>query len=62
MAYQRKTKTLWFVYVNYGNGWEHELTEDTWKEAREQLKTYRANCPQYPCKAVARRMKLVEDN
>ncbi len=42
----------WKLYVHYGQGWEYELFEETWKEARERLKEYRENCPQYPIKAV----------
>lgn len=41
----------WKIQVNYGHGWEYEIFENTWKEAREQLKTYRANCS-YPVRAV----------
>jgi hypothetical protein len=55
----RKTRDEWQLHVNYGShGWEHELTEDTFKEARERRKEYRENCPQYPCKIVKRRVKL----
>ena len=36
------------IYLNYGQGWEYELFETTWKEARERLAEYRANCPEYP--------------
>lgn len=39
----------WKLYVDYGQGWEYETWEDTLKEAKEQAKTYRANCP-YPVK------------
>jgi hypothetical protein len=39
------------IYVNYGLGWEYELWEDTWKEAKQRLKEYRENCPKYPIKA-----------
>lgn len=27
MAYQRKTRDVWRFYVDYGQGWEHELDE-----------------------------------
>jgi hypothetical protein len=39
------------IYVNYGLGWEYELWEDSWKEAKQRLNEYRENCPQYPIKA-----------
>jgi len=29
MAYERKTVDEWWLYVNYGQGWEHETTETT---------------------------------
>lgn len=48
----RKTDTVWHLMVNYGQGWEHELTEDSWREMRDRLREYRENCPQYPVKAV----------
>jgi len=59
MPYVRKTRTIWRIFVNYGagEGWEHECTELSWKEAREQLKTYRENCP-YPVKAVRGRERI----
>ena len=39
MPYQRKTRDVWKLMVNYGygHGWEHELTEFTRAEA-QQLK------------------------
>lgn len=42
-AYVRKTVDVWHVLVDYGQGWEHECSEASRKEAREQVKTYRAN-------------------
>lgn len=50
---QRTNKYLygWKLYVNYGQGWEYELFEETWHETKERLKEYRENCPQYPIKA-----------
>lgn len=58
MAYTRKTRDEWHILANYGQGWEHELTEGTWKDAKAQLKCYRENAPQYPVKAVKRRARL----
>lgn len=57
MPYQRKTRDVWHILVNYGHGWEHETTEMSWREAREQLRTYRANC-QYPVRARRRRERI----
>lgn len=42
MPYQRKTRDVWKLMVNYGygHGWEHELTEFTRAEAQQRLKEY----------------------
>jgi hypothetical protein len=57
--YTRKTKDVWTLLGYYGpeNGWEEVLTENTRKEAMEQLKTYRENEP-YSFKITKRREKL----
>jgi hypothetical protein len=57
---QRKTRDEYQLHVYYGSlhGWEHEVSEDTWREAKERRKEYRENCPQYPCKIVKRRIPL----
>ena len=52
MAYERKTIDTWELQLNYGYGWEYTLTEYTKKEARERLKEYRENQPQYPARLV----------
>ena len=44
MAYQRKTRDVWRFYVNYGQGWEHELDEFSLREVRQRQKEYRENC------------------
>lgn len=62
MAYIRKTRDTWQIHVNYGSGWEHECTEFSRKDARDQVKTYRENAPQYPVKIVPKReAKTVDD-
>lgn len=38
------------IVSNYGEGWEVETWEDNISEARESLKTYVENSPQYPHK------------
>jgi hypothetical protein len=43
--YVRKTVDEWQIWTNYGYGWENETTELTFREAREQVKCYRANVP-----------------
>lgn len=58
--YKRQTRDVWHIEVRYPgpHGWEHELTEDSWREAREQLRTYRRECPEYPVRARKRREKV----
>jgi hypothetical protein len=57
MAYVRKTVDEFRLLVHYGQGWEHELTEESHKEARARRTEYRDNCPQYPCKIEKKRVK-----
>jgi len=52
MPYQRTTRDEWRLHVNYGQGWEHEVSEESWRAMREQLRCYRENCPEYPVKAT----------
>jgi hypothetical protein len=60
MAYKRKTRDTWELHVNYGfgHGWEHELTEYARSEAKQRLKEYRENCPQYPAKVIKKRERI----
>lgn len=39
----------WKFYLNYGQGWEYEIFEETRKGMQENRKAYRENCP-YPLK------------
>jgi len=41
--YQRKTRDIFEIWTNYGYGWECETTEETLKEAKQQIKCYRKN-------------------
>lgn len=56
--YQRKTRDTWQLWVNYGQGWEHECTEFTLRDALARKDEYRANCPQYPVKVRCKRERL----
>lgn len=58
MAYTRKTRDTFELHVNYGQGWEYEIEEDTLRAARQQQRDYRDNCPQYPTKVVRRRERI----
>ena len=60
MPHARSTVDTWELHVNYGQGWEHETTEFTLKDAREQRKTYRDNCPEFPTKLVRRRVRKAD--
>ena len=45
------------VQGNYGQGWEMVTTEDTPIEAKQRLKEYNENEPQYPHKIVMKKVK-----
>ncbi len=59
-TYIRKTKNEYQLWINYGygDGWEHEISEDTQKAIFERKAEYRANCPQYPVKIKTARIKI----
>lgn len=54
MAYVRKTRDDIEVQGHYAGGWECVTTEETWKLALAQIKTYRENE-----RGTAFRLKLV---
>jgi hypothetical protein len=60
MAYQRKTRDIWELRVDYGfgHGWETECTETSRTEARKRLSEYRTNCPEYPVRIVKTRERI----
>lgn len=53
----RKTKDCWRFYLNYGQGWEHEITEYTLAEMRVNRKAYRENCA-YPLRVKKGRERI----
>lgn len=57
--YVRKTRDEWEIqsWTGRQSGWELESTYDDRKEAREDLKRYRAESP-YPCRLVKRRVRV----
>jgi hypothetical protein len=55
--YIRKTIDEYEIQGNYGQGFECVTTEETWKAAREQLKCYRENEPQYSHRIVKKRVR-----
>jgi hypothetical protein len=58
MAYTRKTRDEWQLWINYGQGWEHETSESSWSDYVKQRDCYRANCPQYPVKLKMKRVPI----
>ena len=61
MAYQRKTRDTWEIWVNYGQGWEHETTELSRAEMKENRKAYRDNVPGINLKVIRRRERIPSD-
>lgn len=62
MKYVRKTRDEWRLHLNYGQGFEHEVSEDTYREIRERLKEYRENCPEYARKVTGPHRVKVEES
>lgn len=58
MAYVRKTEDEYEIQGCYQYGWECVTTEVTYRDAREQIRTYRANEPGVAFKIVHKRVKL----
>lgn len=60
MAYIRKTRDVYEVQQWTGKqyGWEAVTAETTRKEAKERLREYRENQPQYPARLVVKREKI----
>ena len=58
--YTRKTRDVFIVQTNYGygHGWEDTTYEETRKAARDQLRTYRDNQPEYAHRSIMRREKI----
>lgn len=54
---KRKTIDLYEIQANYGygDGWEYECAEYTRADAKERLKEYRINAPQYQYRCISRR-------
>lgn len=55
--YQRKTFDEWEVQANYGDGWDVVTTEETRKEAYEQMKCYDENEIGVPHRIVKKRRR-----
>ena len=57
--YARKTRDVYIMISNYGYGWGEELQEDTYVEAKKQLKTYRENCKNAQFKIIKKRIPII---
>ena len=62
MTYKRKTRDTWELWINYGQGWEHELTEFTLQEIKERQTEYWDNYPEYPTKVKTRRESIEQQS
>jgi len=51
----RKTRDYWAIQQYTEQGWEDVHTVDSWREARQSLKEYRENQPEYLVRAQVRR-------
>lgn len=58
LAHGPKTYVEFRLWVNYGQGWEHECSEASLKDVLAQVKVYRANCPEYPVKWTRARLRI----
>ena len=56
MSKARKTVDTWEIWVNYGQGWEHDCTELSRAAMRENREAYRKNAPEHPVKIRMRRV------
>ena len=60
--YKRKTVDEWQIWTDYGYGLEHETTETSRRDAREQVKCYLSNCASIlkEIKIIKKRVKIEE--
>lgn len=59
--YKRKTMDVWRFYLNYGHGWEHEHTDISRAEMKENKRAYREEC-KYPVRVVKGRERIKCDS
>ena len=55
--YVRKTVDEWHTQGNYGCGWETVTIDETYAEARQMLRDYNENEPQYPHRIIKKRVR-----
>lgn len=61
MAYVRKTIDCYRFFIDYGQGWEHEITEYRRSDMRENKRAYLENSP-YPLKIIRGRERITDGN
>jgi hypothetical protein len=59
MPYIRKTKDTYILMANYGQGWDEETEEETFREIKQRLKEYRENAGQYSYTYKKKREKII---
>lgn len=59
-ARPRKTRDEYVVQANYGygHGWEDATAENTRSEAKQRLREYRENAPEYAYRLVKKRVRI----
>jgi len=57
MKYIRKTKDVFMLYVDYWQGYEEEIEEETYIEIKTRLKEYSENCS-FPVIYKKKRIKI----
>lgn len=58
MAYKRKTRDVFEIQGDYGNGYEYICEEETLREAKKTLAEYDENELQYPHRIRRKRERI----
>ena len=56
-GYVRKTVDEWHTQGNYGCGWETVTIDDNYADAKQMLRDYNENEPQYPHRLIKKRVR-----
>ena len=54
---KRTTRDVWEFQVDYGNGWEYETAETTYKEMKANRRLYLENC-KHPFRIIKKRERI----
>ncbi len=57
---ERKTEDEYQIHQFFGKGnggWEEVCCETNWSDAKQRIKEYRENMPEYPVKIIKKRVK-----